>query len=475
MQSSLRVACVGIVIALLAVSVGARTDVDRGINAFTVEQDVELGREAVAEVERELVLLRDREVTSYVDRIGKRLAQVSMLPDLPYTFKVVDAKEINAFALPGGYIYVNRGVIETAETESELAGVLAHEIGHVAARHGTNQVTKQMLISMPLQLFAGSIFDGDGGVKETVAKLGIGLGVSSVMLSYSRDAERQADILAVQELHDAGYEAVGMARFFQRLQEIEKREPSKLEQFFSSHPPPGDRYERVQREIDSLEPLRSPVVSTREFDRIKARLGSSSNDRLAERDERDDAWGRDERRDDDRMGRERRGDGRRGQYVARDGGYALRLPAGWRVTQESNDAVTFAVAGTQLADGSLEQGLIVRRIKLESGQRRSKLDDLAKSYIEGLRQTNPHLKELRDGRVKTRVDGEPALERVLRGRARGARYDEMVLLTIVRPARSHDEAFVILAVAPERDWQELEPAFKRALETFQLWPEGLDG
>src|SRR5687767_3127075 len=172
-------------------------EVKPGFNLFSKEQDVQLGREASAQIERQVQLVRDSALTNTVAQIGRKLAATPEAGGYPYTFKVVNDNSINAFALPGGPTYVHTGLIRAAENEAQLAGVMAHEIAHVALRHGTNQASKANLIQLPAML-AGAIIGGDGSMLGQLAQLGIGLGANSVLLKYSRDAETQADVLGSQ-------------------------------------------------------------------------------------------------------------------------------------------------------------------------------------------------------------------------------------------------------------------------------------
>lgn len=255
---------------LLPTIVFPQTHVKPGINLFSIEQDVEMGREAAQEIEKKLPLLNDRVADRYITDVGLKLAKKTRMPDLPWQFKIVNASDVNAFALPGGFIYVNRGLIEAAETEGELAGVLGHEISHVTLRHGTNQLTKAYLAQAPLALLGGAL--GRGGWRAVVARLGTGFVINSLFLKFSRTDETQADIVGTQLLNAAGYDPHQMAKMFELLRQLQGRDPSKLEEFFSSHPSPEHRIERINEEIAKLPPVKNPLITTRRFDNIRARL-----------------------------------------------------------------------------------------------------------------------------------------------------------------------------------------------------------
>ena len=211
----------------------AQTRLKPGMNLFSLRDDVELGRRSAAQVERQYRTYEDPRVS----RIGRRLAARSSMPGLPWRFRVIDRGDANAFALPGGYIYVTSGLLRATRNDAELAGVLAHEITHVTLCHGTNQASKAMLAQMPLRVLGGRL---RGGPVAGLAQMGVGLGLNSLFLRYGRDAERQADVGAVQLMRRAGYDPNGLSSFMRTL---------KGGGFFSDHPSPANRIERIQQEI----------------------------------------------------------------------------------------------------------------------------------------------------------------------------------------------------------------------------------
>lgn len=219
-----------------------------GFNLFSKQQDIQLGKEAAAQVEKEFEIIHNPELQRYVDGIGARLTRSRRASDFPYSFKIVSEDSINAFALPGGPMFIHTGLIKAVENEAQLAGVMAHEISHVALRHGTNQASKANLIQLPALL--GSQLAG-GGLLGGLAKMGIGLGANSVLLNFSRTAESQADTNGALILHDAGYNPIEMARFFEKLA-AETGNRSKVAQFFSSHPDPGNRMKAIQALVQQL-------------------------------------------------------------------------------------------------------------------------------------------------------------------------------------------------------------------------------
>src|SRR3989475_2982664 len=239
------------------------------VNFFSLEKEIAIGKSLAQEVERSSKLIDDPVVTEYVNRVGQNLVRNSDAK-VPFTIKVIDSDEVNAFALPGGFFYVNSGLILHAMEESELAGVMAHEISHVTARHGTKNATKgelMQLATIPLILL------GPGGWAGYGIYQGLNLAIPVTYLKFSRDAEREADFLGLQYMYKAGYDPNSYVTFFERIQADEKRRPGTIPKVFSSHPPTPERIENTQKEIARILPAKSEyIVTTSEFDSVKSRL-----------------------------------------------------------------------------------------------------------------------------------------------------------------------------------------------------------
>jgi predicted Zn-dependent protease len=249
-------------------AIGNRS-VGKGMNLYSLEREIGLGKQLAQEVERSSKLIDDPIVTEYVNRVGQNLVRNSDAR-VPFTIKVIDSDEVNAFALPGGFFYVNSGLILRAQEESELAGVMAHEISHVTARHGTKNATKgelMQLATIPLILL------GPGGWAGYGIYQGLNLAIPITYLKFSRDAEREADFLGLQYMYKAGYDPNSYVTFFERIQADEKRRPGTIPKVFSTHPPTPERIENTQKEIARILPARQEyIVTTSEFDSVKARL-----------------------------------------------------------------------------------------------------------------------------------------------------------------------------------------------------------
>lgn len=249
-------------------------DVGKGMNWYSLEKEIAIGKGLAQQVEAQSKLIDDPVVTEYVNRIGQNLVRNSDAK-VPFTIKVIDSDDVNAFALPGGFFFVNSGVVLEADEEAELAGVMAHEIAHVAARHGTRQATKgelANLLTIPLIFVGGGIGYG--------ARSAAGFLIPVGFMKFSRAYEREADFLGLQYLYKTGYDPQAFVTFFEKIQAKEKKRPGTLSKMFASHPQTPDRIEESQKEIAQILPAKSEyIVTTSEFDEVKARLMAIHNRR----------------------------------------------------------------------------------------------------------------------------------------------------------------------------------------------------
>lgn len=242
-------------------------DVDGKVNFYSLEKEIALGKQLAMEIERQAKLVDDPIVSEYVNRVGQNLVRNSDVK-VPVSIKVIDSDEVNAFALPGGFFFVNTGLILRADNEAELAGVMGHELAHIAARHGTRQATRGQianLASIPL-LFMG-------GWTGYAIRQAAGLAIPMTFLTFSRGFEAEADLLGIQYLYKAGYDPGSYVDFFEKLQAMEKRKPGTLSKVFGSHPLTADRIESSQKTIEKyLKEKPEYVLTTSEFDEVKDRL-----------------------------------------------------------------------------------------------------------------------------------------------------------------------------------------------------------
>lgn len=243
--------------------------VGHGPDMYSIEREIALGKELSQEVEKVSKLIQDPVIVGYVNKVGQNLVRNSDAK-VPFTIKVIDDEHFNAFALPGGFFYVNSGVILHSDTEAELAGVMAHEIAHVCARHQTRNATKANILqiaSIPLIMTLPGTMAGYG-IYE-----GLNFAIPMTYLKFSRDAEREADYLGIQYMYKAGYDPNAFVMAFEKVEAIEKKQPGTIPKIFDTHPPTPDRIIAAQREIASILPPRPEYIeTTSEFDMVKARL-----------------------------------------------------------------------------------------------------------------------------------------------------------------------------------------------------------
>jgi Zn-dependent protease with chaperone function len=426
-------------------------EVKPGWNLFSREQDVELGKQAAQEIEKQVQVVNDQQLTNYVVGLGKRLASNSQAPDYPYTFKVVADDSINAFALPGGPIYVHSGVIAAADNEAQLAGVMAHEIGHVALRHSTNQISKARAWQIPLAIASGAL-DRSGGLLGSLAQMGIGLGVNSLFLRYSRDAEKDADIVGAHTMAKTGYDPIQMARFFEKL---EKEGGGGGPQFLSDHPNPGNRVAYVTEEVRQM-PKANYANESGDFSNMRARAQKIKASKPAQQ----------------QPGRQRGGDdgassaGTRGLEPFRGLDYELAYPESWRVfAAKDGSSVTIAPS-----DGVVEQpggGTAIARGILAGyfSTRASSVSKATDELIADLQAANPQLQPLRGQRRSTSLGGQAAEGVLLDGPSALPNQQEMVWLVASQRPQG---LFYVLMISPQSEYDALRGRYEQVVGSVRF-------
>ena len=256
-------------------------DVGKGLDFYSIEREIALGKSLAQEVDKTAKFITDPVITEYVNRVAQNLVRNSDAR-VPFTVKVIDSDVVNAFALPGGFFYVNSGLILHADEEAELAGVMAHEIAHVCARHGTKQATKSDIVnlaSIPAMIFIPYTWAGYAIYQ------GMNFAIPLTFLKFTRSDEREADYLGLQYMYKAGYDPNAFVAFFEKVESDEKKEPGTIPKVFSTHPPTPDRIEATQKEIATILPAREQyIVTTSEFDVIKHRLQAiESNQKISDK------------------------------------------------------------------------------------------------------------------------------------------------------------------------------------------------
>ena len=426
----------------------ARYNPKPGMNFFSPQQDIELGQQNAAEVEKQMPILKDAQLNQYIQRLGQKL--VAHAPQIngaqyPFSFKIVNQKEINAFALPGGPIYVNLGTIQAADTEAQLAGVIGHEMGHVIMRHSTNQASKQMLAQAPLAVLGGKF---GGGVGQ-LAQMGIGFGLNSVFLKYSRQAESQADLIGTDIIHDSGYDPRAMAQFFEKL---ESQGGARGPQFLSDHPNPGNRAQAVAAEAASL-PKMNYQGDSSDFRAVKAKVsGKDFAAQQAQAGQAGAASGGAITRSKDVQPSS--------NYKSLDtSAFTFTYPDNWTATGD-NSSVTIAPKGGA-ANGAVAFGVVISGVQVQQG---TSLDDATTQLAAGIQKQNGS-KQLGNGENFT-LNGKPARSVVLQGSS--PLQGEQERDWLVTQQRQDGTLMYVVFIAPEKDFDSLKPAFQKMLRTFKM-------
>jgi hypothetical protein len=449
-------------------SVLAQTRIVYHSNKYKPSDDVQVGRQAAAQAEQQMPVLRDEEITAYVERVGQRLVaaipQEFQHPEFRYYFRVINARDINAFALPGGPMYVNRGMIEAARTEGEMAGVMAHELSHVALRHGTAQATKAQKYSILAGVagIAGAILGGPAAGQLGQAAVG------AYFLKFSREYETEADVLGAQIMARAGYDPRDLANMFRTIQQ---QGGSSGPEFLSDHPNPANRYERINQEAAMLR-VDNPIRESAEFVRIQQRLRgmgrASSMAEIAQSGQRYPSDGG--------------GGGSSNNYPAGNvggrvaypssryrtytGGNLFRLsyPDNWRELGDNSSSIWFTPEG---AYGQAQgQAVFTHGVNVGVAQAQSRnLRQATDAFISSLAQGNGNMRQ-QGGYQSGVVDGRNALAINLSNvnEATGRPERVTVYTTLLR----NGDLFYMIAVAPQDDYRNYQTAFRSVLGSIRI-------
>ena len=434
-------------LAFVSIALAAR-QIKPGWNLFRPEQDVQLGREAAKEIEQQVEVVQDKRLTAYVARIGDRLAKASQAPDYPYTFKIVADKNINAFALPGGPIYVHSGLISAADNESQLAGVVAHEVAHVALRHSTNRASKAAAFQIPMVLAAQAL-GKKGGLLGSLGQIGIGFGVNSLFLKYSRKAEKDADIVGARMMARVGYDPVEMARFFEKLEG--SGGGGRMPQFFSDHPNPGNRVRYVEEEVRELPKADYTKGETREFNRMKAIAARIEPQKKAPDSAQQSGAGKSS--DEDFELRRYSGSG-----------YRFSYPRGWKLYQAGDGVAVTVAPDNGLVE--LENGARAMARGMMAGYFTSRAGDLSRAtdeIIEDLRASNAGLEPLRGRRRAVQFANRQGESTLLEGASPVEQQREVVWLLTTKGDK---EFFYAIFVSPENEFNRLKPSYEKVLKSI---------
>jgi beta-barrel assembly-enhancing protease len=460
----------GFLIAFQPIAASAKSDDNRtklkpGVDRYGPDDDVKIGHQIALELEHRLPMLNDDRVNLYLSNLGNQLAVYAPGPKFAYEFHCINSRDINAFALPGGFVFINRGTIEASRNEAQLAAIIAHEIAHIALRHGTNQATKREIWSAVG--VAGDVAGGvtGGALGGVASQVGGVFAIDSVLLKYSRAAETQADVLGTQILHDAGYDPRALGQFFEVLDQENAKKPV---EFFADHPNNEHRVERVNEEVDRMGGVPAHYVSdSKEFREIRRYLlnldppphsgalfpsdiagrstMSSSEPPLPSVQVRD--------------------------YDSED--FRLQYPDNWVATGSGN-SVRFAPPHAKVRDAGGHEtaayGVLVnlfqpapKMASAEGSGSSPTLDDATNELIASFQQTNPHMQQAGQAE-KVHVDGEAALSvRLTNDSPRGGHENDW-LVTVMRP----QGLLYFVCTAPAVEYDDYDSAFQQLIASIRF-------
>jgi Zn-dependent protease with chaperone function len=437
-------------------------------NKYKIQDDIKIGQQASREVEQQMPILNDSETTRFVQEVGQRL--VNSIPsqfqhnEFQYSFKVVNARDINAFALPGGAMYINRGMIEAARNEGEMAGVMAHELAHVALRHGTAQATK---MNNPLNqilgvgaVLGGAVLGGQGG-----AQLGQ-IFAQGYFTRFSREYETQADILGSQIMADAGYDPRDLANMFKT---IEQQGGSGTPEFLSSHPSPANRYATIEREAAMLR-VSNPIGRTAQFERVQSRLRGMGRAPSSQEIARNG-----QRYPNGQNGGQNGGQNNpmaNGRYTSRvqlpssqmrifnGGGIQMNVPGNWQQMPMSQSEIWFAPDGAY-GDQGITHGALVGFSQSRNGN----IDQMTQDYVEGILQENTYLQQT-SNYSRANIAGRQGYATVLQGRSPVTNRNEVT--TIYTTQLRNGNLFYIVTVAPQNEASNYDYAFRNMIRSLRI-------
>jgi beta-barrel assembly-enhancing protease len=463
-STAARFILVPVLLTALALPGVAQTRIERHKNSYSPKQDVELGRQAAAEVRQQMPLLNDERVEDYIERIGDRLVdQIPgefQQPEFRYSFDVVNLREINAFALPGGPMFLHRGMIQAAKTEGEIAGVMAHELSHVILRHGTAQATKGQ--KYQIGAIAGQVLGAViGGRTGAVVSQGTQLGVGVTFLRFSREYEREADLLGAQMMARAGYDPREMARMFQT---IEKQGGGGGPEFLSDHPNPGNRVQAINREAEMLR-VQGGRGSIGDLPSIHARLNQMPQAPTTEqvaRSRQGEAQGRVPVGTNGRNGRVEEPSGQWRTYQPGDF-VRISVPENWEQVGSGNTVMFAPEGGYVRAQNG--QSAFTHGIELGVSRGDGSLQQQTEQLLQGFARSNPQLRR-QGGYSRTNIGGRQGLTTTLSNVSEVTGESEAVNVSTVQ-LRDGSVLFLI-GVSPADQARTYLSTFSRIRQNVQL-------
>lgn len=473
--------CAVAALLLSVAAAGAQTVVRPGFNIFNLDQDVEIGKQSAVQVARQLPMLSDAATQKYVSALGARLAAQAPGAKFAYQFKVTNLSDLNAFALPGGYVYVNRGLIQQVHNEGELAGVLAHEIAHVALRHPTNQASKAYLAEAGLGVLGGWLGGGTSKTGDIVNAIG-GFGMNTLFLKFSRSAESQADIVGAQIMARAGYDPMDMARFFTYMSQQAGGDPGAVAQFLSDHPSPANREVRVSQEVSLIGAAgrKAPIGS---LAAVQTRLGRLAPARTTAQVAQNLTPTTTSTGTTTGLSIESPS-ARFHTFQQRQGAFSIEQPDNWSAgvapdgygvtivprggivtTARGQEHVVYGVIVNHFVpfDGAIGDNFLDPQ---QSIYGTSTLEQATSDLVQQIQQANKHLQRVDGSELRGTVAGSRSIEVRLAGRSPQTGRQERV--TVITRALSDDHIVYALLIAPSDEFSALQPTFDRMIGSMRV-------
>ena len=435
-----------------------------GFNLFSPEQDIELGKRSAQQIAQQMPLLNDEPIVTYVRQLGAKLAARASGHKFPYQFNIVATKELNAFALPGGFIFVNAGTIAAAKNEGELAGVMAHEITHIALRHGTNQASKAYIAQKGLGVI-GAITSNDSDLGQVLNSIG-GAGANMLFLRFGRTAEKQADLEGARIMAESGYDPRDMANFFKTLQS--KSGGQRTPEFLSDHPDPGNRVAAITNALPSLRVSDQPVRDTEAFNGVKARLegrraaGSLASTAVPER-----TGPGDPNSNPSGAARPEPPAATNQTFRTGDNSFAFQYPANWDALSAGDDGDANMIFAPKGAYGKLGDALVVTH-GIFIGAVAPASNELARAneaYVQQQLDINADFRVVRQPQ-QISIGGREGYATMVAGPSVVTGVTEVDI--IYTTATADGRLFYLITMAPEDEFESYQPAFQQIINSLQL-------
>jgi beta-barrel assembly-enhancing protease len=436
---------------------GVRERFKPGFNLFKPEQDVELGRQSAQEIARQVPLLKDEATVGYIQQLGAKLSSKAGGYKFPYQFQVVATKDINAFALPGGFVFINAGTIAAAKNEGELAGVMAHEIAHVALRHGTSQASKAYLAKAGLDILSGIAGGRNTDLGQVIESIG-GAGANAIFLKFGRTAETEADVEGARMMAESGYDPRDMVSFFKTLEE---QGGQQVPEFLSDHPNPGNRAALINEILPSLPVSPTPVHNTEQFNQIKARLTSraalASSKEPARVGPRDPNANKPSTRPEPPSSTFT-------AFKAPDGSFSLEYPENWDgMTVDDSNMIFAPKEGYGQAEKNLvvTHGIFIGAVPAPGGDLQSANAQFVRQQIEA----NPDFRVMKQPQA-INFGGRQGFATVIAGSSpvTGVVEIDVIYTTVTSDGR----LFYLVTIAPEDEFELYKATFERIISSIKL-------